>query len=63
MRENRTYGSEGGGNETNRSSLPLSILQDAKKRSHQLLMKILAFVGKFVIVTLQWRFPVLPLII
>jgi hypothetical protein len=25
MRENRTYGSEGGGTETNRFSLPLSV--------------------------------------
>ena len=30
MRENRSYGSEGGGTETNQSSLPLSIAQPAE---------------------------------
>ncbi len=28
MRENRTYGSEGGGIELNRASLPLSLTRD-----------------------------------
>ena len=33
MRENRTYGSEGGGTEFNRSSLPLSFLEFASLKS------------------------------
>ena len=33
MRENRTYGSEGGGTETNRFSLPLSATHDTYSQS------------------------------
>ncbi len=32
MRENRTYGSEGGGIELNRASLPLSLRRDLRPR-------------------------------
>jgi hypothetical protein len=44
MRENRTYGSEGGGTETNRFSLPLSGFSSSAARLSESLRRVVIFV-------------------